>query len=229
MMCFDPMELQFTGAILSLAMAIGMLILFMANRSSTPFLYWSLAGVSNAFAYFWATVFDVGALPFGSTLAALNIGLENTLFVLNYVFILLGVLNHLSIQFNIKHILTIITFLFGLQFIAALSYSFEVRITVFTLCVMIIKLVVIYLLYQGIKHSKQLHYLPLFFIEILVLLQLMLRAIFTLFAEVGYIIEPNHPINTTGWLADILYISMVSLACVIVIMKDKHSNDINRL
>lgn len=219
-MPLDSFTIKITTVLLSTIMAITMYAMHRANKAELSFLDWAGAGFFNVLGYLAATALQSESISIDISLHAFFIGAANTCYFLAHCAILRGLLRyfgHRLFTTEIAFIALIYTLMHQLPLI---HESFENRILLFLLLIFSIKAASIYLLTFGLARTKQWSYLPLLVIELCFAAQLGIRTYAAVLLESpADLNDVNHPIQTFGWLFDVLYISVATLACVLIVVR----------
>ncbi|WP_462160074.1 GGDEF domain-containing protein [Pseudoalteromonas sp. GB56] len=218
----DSFTIKIAATILSAIMAVTMFAMYKANKEELCFFDWAGAGFFNTLGYISTGLLHSNFVEHGENLNSFFLGLSNTCYFLAHCAILRGLLRHLNLRlFTTEMALAAIIVSLAHQF-PVFSGSFENRIILFFTLILIIKMYALYVLGRVMSSTKQWSYAPLFMIEVFFVTQMAVRALMAVSVSSSEVLQDfNHPIQAIGWLADLLYISVATLACVLVVVREQ--------
>lgn len=219
-MQLDSFTIQIAATLLSTIMAVTMYAMYRANKAELSFLDWAGAGIFKAMGYVGSASLHAELVLNATSLHAFVLGVTNTCYILAHCAILRGLLRHFGLRLYTTELAFIAIVVSLAHQLPAIHQSLENRILLFLLLTLALKAASIYLLTTGIARTKQWSYFPLLLVELFFAAQMTIRAYLATAVETPLALKDfNHPIQTVGWLSDLLYISVATLTCVLIVVR----------
>ncbi len=220
MIHLDSYTLNIVSLALSAIMAITMYAMYRANKQELCLLDWAGTGLFSALGHAGSILFLSYYTTEVTLIRSLTLGVNNSIYILASLSLLRGILRHLSLKLYTFEMVFISIAVLLMHFFPQINSSLENRTIIFLCLNLAIKGYSIYLLTGAINAKRQWSYLPLLLAEMFVITQFVLRVSTSLLSEAPLFLKDfNNPIQTMGWLSDLLYVSIANLSCLLIIFR----------